>query len=96
MGCATCSCNVYPRYNSVNPVHKDLMVIGESPTVIEVRNDRCMTGSGAKVLKETMQKVGLPLLKRMYILPQQSSVLYLKRKDRNFLQTHQCVAEKFC
>lgn len=60
MGCATCSCNVYPRYNSVNPVHKDLMVIGESPTVIEVRNDRCMTGSGAKVLKETMQKVGLP------------------------------------
>lgn len=60
MGCAICSCKVYPRYSEINTIQRDLMVIGESPTVIEVRNDQRMTGSGAKVLKETMEKVGLP------------------------------------
>ena len=60
MGCQTCSCNVYPRYAGINAKQRDLMVIGESPTVMEVRNNICMSGAGAKVLKETMQKVGLP------------------------------------
>ena len=60
MGCATCACNVYPRYNQINHKERELMVIGESPTVMEVRQGLYMSGAGAKVLKETLQKVGLP------------------------------------
>lgn len=62
MGCNQCSGNIYPRYSwkMLNPQHRDLMVIGESPTVQEVRKGEVMTGAGAQVLLETMQKVGLP------------------------------------
>lgn len=62
MGCTNCSCNIYPRYSweSLNPQPRDLMVIGESATVQEIRKGEKLTGSGAQVLRETMQKVGLP------------------------------------
>ncbi|MFI3171123.1 MAG: DNA polymerase [Eubacteriales bacterium] len=62
MGCAECSINQCLRYTweQLNIEERPLMVIGESPTALEVRKGLKMTGSGAKVLKETMAKVGLP------------------------------------
>lgn len=62
MGCEQCSAKIYPRYSwdVLNPRHKDLMIVGESPTVQEIRKGEVMTGAGAQVLKETLQKVGLP------------------------------------
>lgn len=62
MGCLDCSCKNYPRYTTehLNIQPRELMVIGESPTVMEVRRGEKMTGSGATVLKDTLQKVGLP------------------------------------
>lgn len=62
MGCAECSCQYLPRYSweQLKPEHRELMIIGESPTVQEIRKGEKMSGSGAAVLKETMQKVGLP------------------------------------
>lgn len=63
MGCTNCSCCRYPRTNlqsiAMMPPY-DLMVIGESPTAMEVKRGERMTGQGAQVLKETMQIVGLP------------------------------------
>lgn len=62
MGCAECSCQHLPRYSweALKPEQRDLMVIGESATVQEIRKGVKMTGAGGTVLKETMQKVGLP------------------------------------
>lgn len=62
MGCEQCICNKNPRYTweILNPSPKAVMVIGESPTVQEVRHGNKMVGSGAAVLRETMEKVGLP------------------------------------
>ena len=62
MGCNNCSCSIYPRYSweILNPQPRDLMIIGESSTVQEIHKGCVLTGSGAQVLKETMQKVGLP------------------------------------
>jgi DNA polymerase-1 len=37
------------------------MVIGESPTVMEVKRNQIMSGHGAQVLRETMATVGLPV-----------------------------------
>jgi uracil-DNA glycosylase family 4 len=36
------------------------MVIGESATVQEIRHGEKMVGSGAAVLRETLEKVGMP------------------------------------
>lgn len=62
MGCAECSCKNYLRYSwdNLNPQHRDLMIIGESPTVQEVHAGAKMSGAGAQVLKETLAKVGMP------------------------------------
>lgn len=68
MACENCSCKNYVKVSGSNLSErikaltnfKGLMVIGESPTAIEATKGRVMTGSGAKVLKETLQKVGMP------------------------------------
>lgn len=62
MGCVNCSCKNYPRYSweALNPQPRDLMIIGESPSVQEVRKGEKLAGSGAQVLKETLMKVGMP------------------------------------
>ena len=62
MGCAECSCKSYLRYSweQLNPQHRYLMIIGESPTVQEVHAGAKMSGAGAQVLKETLAKVGMP------------------------------------
>lgn len=62
MGCESCSAKIYPRYSweILNPQHRDLMVVGESPMVQEIRKGEVMTGAGAQVLRETLQKVGMP------------------------------------
>lgn len=62
MGCAECSCKQYPRFSweVLNPQQREIMIIGESATVQEIRHGTKMTGSGAAVLRETMAKVGLP------------------------------------
>lgn len=63
MGCASCNCKAYPKIAAdafdLSRNYK-LMVIGESPTGVEVRKKEVMTGQGAKVLKATMDTVGLP------------------------------------
>lgn len=62
-GCSNCSAKALPRYTweilqpSERP--RDLMVIGESPTVLEVRSGAVMSGQGGAILKETLEKVGL-------------------------------------
>lgn len=66
MSCQNCSCMMYPRINlnqyflPYKDKQIDLMVIGESPTVLETKRGELMTGQGAAVLKESLQKVGLP------------------------------------
>jgi DNA polymerase-1 len=39
---------------------KEIMVIGETITPMEARKSVCMTGPATEILRETMQKVGLP------------------------------------
>ena len=68
MSCVSCSCNKYPQINGTQlnrriqslTDFKKLMVIGESPTAVECTKGMLMTGAGAQVLKETLQKVGMP------------------------------------
>lgn len=62
MGCADCSCKNYPCYSweVLNPQHRELMVIGESATAQEIRHNEKMVGPGATVLRETLEKVGMP------------------------------------
>jgi len=63
MSCANCSCNHYPRLGNaaIDIQHTyDLMVIGESPTVAETRQNIMMGGPGGQVLKDTLKKVGMP------------------------------------
>jgi uracil-DNA glycosylase family 4 len=62
MGCQQCSAQHCLRYNweTLNPTPHPLMVIGESPVTQEVHAGKVMSGAGAQVLKDTMQKVGLP------------------------------------
>lgn len=59
--CLQCPSGVYPQL--VRPwstPHKDILVIGETLTAIEARRGICMSGAGAEILKQTMDKVGLP------------------------------------
>ena len=68
MACTNCSCTHYVKITGQNNADrvraltdfKGLMVIGESPTAIEATKGAVMTGSGAQVLKDTLQKVGMP------------------------------------
>ena len=68
MSCVNCVCNKYPQINGTQlnarvqalTDFKGLMVIGESPTAVECRQGQLMTGAGAQVLKETLQKVNMP------------------------------------
>lgn len=68
MSCINCSCNKYPQINGTqlhNRVKaltnfKGLMVIGKSPIASECVRGQLMTGAGAQVLKDTLQKVGMP------------------------------------
>lgn len=62
MGCTECSGKNYPRYSwdNLNPQHRELMIVGESPTAQEVHAGTKMSGAGAQVLKETLAKVGMP------------------------------------
>ena len=68
MSCVNCSCNKYPQINGTqlhNRVKaltnfKGLMIIGESPIASECVRGQLMTGAGAQVLKDTLQKVGMP------------------------------------
>lgn len=68
MGCDNCNCHVYPIISgkalSARMLQlknfSGLMVVGESPTAIEAVNNQVMTGAGAKILQETLAKVGLP------------------------------------
>ena len=68
MSCVNCSCNKYPQINGTQ-LHsrvkaltnfKGLMIIGESPIASECVRGQLMTGAGAQVLKDTLQKVGMP------------------------------------
>lgn len=68
MSCVNCSCNKYPQINGTQ-LHnrikaltnfKGLMVIGESPIASECVKGQLMTGAGASVLKDTLQKVNMP------------------------------------
>ncbi|MEG1636128.1 MAG: uracil-DNA glycosylase family protein, partial [Cellulosilyticaceae bacterium] len=38
----------------------DIVVVGDNPTAVEVRNHKCMTGPAVGILKQTMEKVGMP------------------------------------
>lgn len=62
MGCTDCSGKHYLRYSwdALNPQHRDLMVVGESPTTQEVHAGVKLSGAGAQILKETLAKVGMP------------------------------------
>lgn len=68
MSCTNCSCNKYPQINGTQLNRRvqeltnfsGLMVIGESPTAVECTRGMLMTGAGAQVLKETLQKVNMP------------------------------------
>lgn len=68
MSCVNCICNKYPQINGTQlnkriqalTQFSGLMVIGESPTAVECRQGMLMSGAGAQVLKETLQRVGMP------------------------------------
>lgn len=68
MACEICSGRAYLRIPALREPHGylfpdpkgALMVIGESPTPAEASTGKVMTGAGAKVLRDTMQAVGLP------------------------------------
>lgn len=68
MSCVNCSCNKYPQINGTQLNNRvqgltkfsGLMVIGESPTAVECTRGMLMTGAGAQVLKDTLQKVNMP------------------------------------
>lgn len=68
MACENCSCTHYVKCSgAANATRiskltdfKGLMVIGESPTAIEASKGAVMTGQGATVLKDTLNKVGMP------------------------------------
>ena len=64
MGCNNCSCSGYLKTATINnieePLHRPIMVIGESPLPAEAANGRVMSGSSGQVLRDAMQKVGLP------------------------------------
>ena len=68
MSCVSCSCNKYPQINGTQLNRRvqglsnfsGLMVIGESPTAVECTRGVLMTGAGAQVLKDTLQKVNMP------------------------------------
>lgn len=71
MSCNNCSCKVYPAVNGqiissriknllASDSFSGLMVIGESPSAVECRSGNIMSGAGAAILKETLEKVGLP------------------------------------
>lgn len=47
--------NKSPKYQEAR-----LMVIGESPTVPEIKQNKIMSGQGAQVLKDSLMKVGMP------------------------------------
>ena len=68
MSCVNCSCNKYPQINGTQlnkrvtglAQFSGLMVIGESPTAVECTRGELMTGAGAQVLRDTLQKVNMP------------------------------------
>ena len=59
INCKGCSCSLYPQLSRpVDVSHRPILVIGETPTAIEAKKGEIMTGPGANILKQTMQKVG--------------------------------------
>lgn len=59
--CGGCSGNVFPKVlQSEAPSGIKIMVIGDSPTAMEIRRREFLRGPAAGILKETMKKVGLP------------------------------------
>ena len=68
MSCVNCVCNKYPQINGTQLNKRiqaltnfsGLMVVGESPTAVECTRGILMSGAGAQVLKETLQKVDMP------------------------------------
>lgn len=59
--CSKCTCKVYPQLvRPIDTTHRPILVIGETITAIEAKKGQVMTGPGADILKQTMQKVGLP------------------------------------
>lgn len=68
MSCVNCSCNKYPQINGTQlnarvqalTNFSGLMIIGESPVATECVRGQLMTGAGAQVLKDTLQKVNMP------------------------------------
>lgn len=60
--CEGCPANIFPKVmRKLPPSGIEIMVIGDIPTAIEARKGRYLEGPAANILRETMQKVGLPV-----------------------------------
>ena len=61
-GCNGCSGNVFPKVcKQAAPKDIEIMVIGDTPTAIEAKKGKYLEGPAADILRQTMQKVGLPI-----------------------------------
>lgn len=68
VNCTGCSGNIFPKaIRQQVPSNIEIMVIGDTPTAMEVRRGRYLEGPAADILKKTMEKVGLPVdLKKVH------------------------------
>lgn len=64
------------------PDNVEIMVIGDSPTVLEIKRGRYLEGCAADILKQTMQKVGLPVLTNETYFTTAIKIAYPKRKGK--------------
>jgi DNA polymerase-1 len=62
VNCNGCSGNIFPKsIRQQVPSDIEIMVIGDIPTAMETRRGKYLEGPAADILRQTMQKVGLPI-----------------------------------
>jgi len=62
MSCENCLGNIFQKRNWRESIkQKDIMIIGDIPTIIDVRKNTCMSGRAVGILKQTLQKVNIDL-----------------------------------
>ena len=82
--CSKCSCKVFPALTKpLDTQHKPILVIGETVTALEARKNERMTGPGAGVLKQTMQKVGMPFEDKYVCYTTATACAIPKKKGAN-------------
>lgn len=59
--CNNCAYKAFPRLPDLPTKKASLLIVGEAPSVSEVRTQLLFSSPGGDVLRETLRKVGLPL-----------------------------------